>query len=772
MSDVSDSDGAYEVERICAVKSELKDGVDIRMYVVKWKGYDETTWEPEENLDCCKDILEAFKARQKSFSPSASPKKPSKSPSLPPNPQSSPSTSPKKPPKSPSLPAASQDGPPTLSSTTSNNIPNQDRSSPLKSSSIPLDEPATLDSDDSIFDVPPPPGFEELWCYCQTVYDRKQFMLQCNICCEWYHGNCIAVKESDARQLCAYNCAHCLGIDDWTKGKQFRDPAYDLIETTDNEPNEINKESSSSSSQPSSSSREPSPLSSEPSDSNMSDEPIGKVIERGGQRKKSEIKKRPPPSKRARPAGSDSSNSSSEDERIFPAKRRKVPKKPKKPSTKGGVMDFEDESIRHLIPFPLKVSKSKRSKLKSKTGKPIARPRKTASKRSPAKRSRSVKSSNQPTAVKRSSSCVRNSSTAVHSRKRVSVDKSRAAEYMGSKRTATDPEIVKKRSREAPIGLQGSRKRSKPPAVDTQGLKKRSRQSSELSNRRKLKHLRRDHPSAEPSSMHNLKHSSSTVAPSSSTVVPSSSSKSPHSSSATLSSRGSRSSPESIPMKTPATTEIDLCSDATQSADDEFNTAMADNRRVNGDQSYPADQSNPILQANPIMLVNPIILANHITVPKHHITQIIHSMLADHIPPISHITAAGLTLHISDFLLTKHSRQPMFRLTRCSRLARFFRLTRDITHGQQFRCREWLCRYRDLRSCIPLRSPRLPSLPLALRRLRSAPRRLLRSTAVRTRVLLRLPPVPRGEAMYLGLKHRRVTQVKRAHVSLRTSWLL
>ena len=55
----SRSDGdepEYEVEAIRKMVRE--DGA--AQFLVKWKGYDEETWEPEENLTSCKDLLDEF----------------------------------------------------------------------------------------------------------------------------------------------------------------------------------------------------------------------------------------------------------------------------------------------------------------------------------------------------------------------------------------------------------------------------------------------------------------------------------------------------------------------------------------------------------------------------------------------------------------------------------------------------------------------------------------------------------------------------------------
>ena len=51
----------WTVEKICGFKVEERNGVIIRMYLVKWLGYDEMTWEPFENFsNSCKDMVKEF----------------------------------------------------------------------------------------------------------------------------------------------------------------------------------------------------------------------------------------------------------------------------------------------------------------------------------------------------------------------------------------------------------------------------------------------------------------------------------------------------------------------------------------------------------------------------------------------------------------------------------------------------------------------------------------------------------------------------------------
>ena len=51
----------YEVEKILASAAEA----GVEMFLVKWVGYDDPTWEPLEHLDGCREVLEAFRQEQR-----------------------------------------------------------------------------------------------------------------------------------------------------------------------------------------------------------------------------------------------------------------------------------------------------------------------------------------------------------------------------------------------------------------------------------------------------------------------------------------------------------------------------------------------------------------------------------------------------------------------------------------------------------------------------------------------------------------------------------
>ena len=59
-------DQEYEVEKILKEKKKRRKNPKtgkieyIKEYLVKWIGYDDPSWEPEQNLDNCKELLSEF----------------------------------------------------------------------------------------------------------------------------------------------------------------------------------------------------------------------------------------------------------------------------------------------------------------------------------------------------------------------------------------------------------------------------------------------------------------------------------------------------------------------------------------------------------------------------------------------------------------------------------------------------------------------------------------------------------------------------------------
>ncbi|CAN7983467.1 unnamed protein product [Ixodes pacificus] len=49
----------------------------------------------------------------------------------------------------------------------------------------------------------------DVYCVCGQPYDPNQFMIQCDVCKDWFHGSCVDVKEHDAGDIIKYHCPQC-----------------------------------------------------------------------------------------------------------------------------------------------------------------------------------------------------------------------------------------------------------------------------------------------------------------------------------------------------------------------------------------------------------------------------------------------------------------------------------------------------------------------------------------------------------------------------------
>ncbi|KAF9085247.1 hypothetical protein BGX23_009826, partial [Mortierella sp. AD031] len=66
---------------------------------------------------------------------------------------------------------------------------------------------------------------EGLYCICRTVYDPSRFMIACDGCDDWFHGDCVGVAEKDSDMVDKYFCKRCeeKGRHGSLKKKCFRD---------------------------------------------------------------------------------------------------------------------------------------------------------------------------------------------------------------------------------------------------------------------------------------------------------------------------------------------------------------------------------------------------------------------------------------------------------------------------------------------------------------------------------------------------------------------
>jgi hypothetical protein len=55
---------------------------------------------------------------------------------------------------------------------------------------------------------------QEKWCICQQAWDNKRFMIMCDKCMDWYHGDCVGLTKEDGKLLEKndekYICPECL----------------------------------------------------------------------------------------------------------------------------------------------------------------------------------------------------------------------------------------------------------------------------------------------------------------------------------------------------------------------------------------------------------------------------------------------------------------------------------------------------------------------------------------------------------------------------------
>ncbi|KAK3575101.1 hypothetical protein QTP86_020698 [Hemibagrus guttatus] len=49
----------------------------------------------------------------------------------------------------------------------------------------------------------------KLYCICKTPYDETKFYIGCDLCTNWYHGDCVGITEKEAKKMDDYICAEC-----------------------------------------------------------------------------------------------------------------------------------------------------------------------------------------------------------------------------------------------------------------------------------------------------------------------------------------------------------------------------------------------------------------------------------------------------------------------------------------------------------------------------------------------------------------------------------
>lgn len=50
---------------------------------------------------------------------------------------------------------------------------------------------------------------QELYCSCKQPYDESQFYICCDKCQDWFHGRCVGIVQSEAEFIDEYVCPNC-----------------------------------------------------------------------------------------------------------------------------------------------------------------------------------------------------------------------------------------------------------------------------------------------------------------------------------------------------------------------------------------------------------------------------------------------------------------------------------------------------------------------------------------------------------------------------------
>lgn len=50
---------------------------------------------------------------------------------------------------------------------------------------------------------------EKLYCICRTPYDETKFYVGCDLCNNWFHGDCVDITEESSKSLTEFVCNEC-----------------------------------------------------------------------------------------------------------------------------------------------------------------------------------------------------------------------------------------------------------------------------------------------------------------------------------------------------------------------------------------------------------------------------------------------------------------------------------------------------------------------------------------------------------------------------------
>uniref|UniRef100_A0A8B9PUL6 PHD finger protein 8 n=1 Tax=Apteryx owenii TaxID=8824 RepID=A0A8B9PUL6_APTOW len=63
-----------------------------------------------------------------------------------------------------------------------------------------------------------------VYCLCRLPYDVTRFMIECDVCQDWFHGSCVGVEEDAAAEIDLYHCPKCQELHGPSVMKRRRGP--------------------------------------------------------------------------------------------------------------------------------------------------------------------------------------------------------------------------------------------------------------------------------------------------------------------------------------------------------------------------------------------------------------------------------------------------------------------------------------------------------------------------------------------------------------------
>eukprot|EP00468_Gymnochlora_sp_CCMP2014_P009126 CAMPEP_0167763366 /NCGR_PEP_ID=MMETSP0110_2-20121227/13323_1 /TAXON_ID=629695 /ORGANISM="Gymnochlora sp., Strain CCMP2014" /LENGTH=137 /DNA_ID=CAMNT_0007650423 /DNA_START=9 /DNA_END=425 /DNA_ORIENTATION=- len=56
-----------------------------------------------------------------------------------------------------------------------------------------------------------PIDYSKKYCICNDTYQDGDFMIQCDMCNDWFHGECVGIEEEEGEKIDEYICKFCRG---------------------------------------------------------------------------------------------------------------------------------------------------------------------------------------------------------------------------------------------------------------------------------------------------------------------------------------------------------------------------------------------------------------------------------------------------------------------------------------------------------------------------------------------------------------------------------